>query len=106
MPLLWNSFYLHLAYLAFIYSICIWNGGSYYIEVFSKAYRTQFEGDAVRPPPAATIHHLLPSGSPRRNLRTRLTPCHCHCRSVPLSPKGYNLFVSFCVTPLCPTLIW
>lgn len=46
-PLLWSSFHFHLTYLLVTYSICIWNGGSYYIEVFSKAYRTQFEGDAV-----------------------------------------------------------
>jgi len=42
---LWESFALHLAYLLAIYTYSIWNGGSYYIEVFSKAYRTQFEGD-------------------------------------------------------------
>ena len=42
---LWHSFALHLAYLLSIYTLCVWNGGSYYIEVFSKAYRTQFEGD-------------------------------------------------------------
>ena len=43
---LWHSFELHLAYLLSIYTLCVWNGGSYYIEVFSKAYRKQFEGDA------------------------------------------------------------
>ncbi|KAL1525889.1 hypothetical protein AB1Y20_020717 [Prymnesium parvum] len=46
-PFLWNSYYTHLAYLILIYTICVWNGGSYYIEVFSKAYRTQFDGDAA-----------------------------------------------------------
>ena len=44
-PWLWQSFELHLAYLLCIYTVCVWNGGSYYIEVFSKAYRKQFEGD-------------------------------------------------------------
>ena len=34
---LWESFALHLAYLLAIYTYSIWNGGSYYIEVFSKA---------------------------------------------------------------------
>ena len=34
---LWESFPLHLAYLLAIYTYSIWNGGSYYIEVFSKA---------------------------------------------------------------------
>ena len=33
---LWESFPLHLAYLLAIYTYSIWNGGSYYIEVFSK----------------------------------------------------------------------
>ena len=41
----WASFPLHLGYLLTIYTFCVWNGGSYYIEVFSKAYRKQFEGD-------------------------------------------------------------
>ena len=44
-PWLWQSFELHLAYLLCIYTVCVWNGGSYYIEVFSKAYTKQFEGD-------------------------------------------------------------
>ena len=44
---LYTSFNAHLAYLLSILACCIWNGGSYYIEVFSKAYRKQFEGDAV-----------------------------------------------------------
>lgn len=47
---LWSSFRAHLAYLLSILACCIWNGGSYYIEVFSKAYRKQFEGDAVTRP--------------------------------------------------------
>ena len=44
---LWSSYWGHLAYFLGILACCIWNGGSYYIEVFSKAYRKQFEGDAV-----------------------------------------------------------
>ena len=44
-PWLWQSFELHLAYRLCIYTVCVWSGGSYYIEVFSKAYRKQFEGD-------------------------------------------------------------
>jgi len=43
--LLWASFRLHLGFLLAIYGICVWNGASYYIEVFSKAYRKKFEGD-------------------------------------------------------------
>ena len=34
-------------YLLTVYTVCVWNGASYYIEVFSKAYRKQFEGDAA-----------------------------------------------------------
>ena len=34
--LLYTSFNLHLAYLLAILGCCIWNGGSYYIEVFSQ----------------------------------------------------------------------
>ena len=45
---LWGSFNLHLAYLLAILACCIWNGGSYYIEVFSKAYRKQFERHVTR----------------------------------------------------------
>ncbi|EOD38364.1 hypothetical protein EMIHUDRAFT_55825, partial [Emiliania huxleyi CCMP1516] len=37
-PLLWSHYWLHLAYLLGIYLACVWNGSSYYIEVFSKAY--------------------------------------------------------------------
>ena len=43
--LLWSSFAAHLTYLIAIYTFCVWNGGSYYIEVFSRKYRKQFEGD-------------------------------------------------------------
>ena len=64
-PLLWSSYHLHLAYLAVIYSICIWNGGSYYIEVFSKAYRTQFEGDAA----ARRAKAIEALGAPKRPAR-------------------------------------
>jgi len=41
-----NSYKCHVAYLLSILACCTWNGGSYYIEVFSKAYRKQFDGDA------------------------------------------------------------
>ena len=40
---LWSSRRAHLLYLGAILSVCVWNGASYYIEVFSKAYRKQFE---------------------------------------------------------------
>ena len=43
--LVYTSYYGHLAYLLGILACCVWNGASYYIEVFSKAYRKQFEGD-------------------------------------------------------------
>ena len=46
-PLLYASFNLHSAYLLTILCFCVWNGSNYYIEVFSKAYRKQFEGDAA-----------------------------------------------------------
>ena len=45
---LWNSARAHLAYLGGIIVVCVWNGGSYYIEVFSRAYAKQFEGDAAQ----------------------------------------------------------
>lgn len=41
---LWGSFRLHLSYLLGIITCNVWNGGSYYIEVFSKAYAKQFDG--------------------------------------------------------------
>ena len=40
---LWGSRRAHLVYLLAIFACCVWNGGSYYIEVFSHAYRRQFE---------------------------------------------------------------
>jgi len=43
---MWGSFRAHLAYMAGILVCNVWNGGSYYIEVFSKAYMKQFQGDA------------------------------------------------------------
>jgi len=48
---LWSCPRVHLLYLAAILAICVWNGASYYIEVFSKAYRKQFEGTDGAPPP-------------------------------------------------------
>jgi len=69
-PLLWNSFPIHLAYLLATYSICIWNGGSYYIEVFSKAYRTQFEGDAA----ARRAKAIDALGAPKRPTKPAATP--------------------------------
>jgi len=44
---LWSSYEAHLLYLFAISISCVWNGASYYIEVFSKAYQKQFEGDAA-----------------------------------------------------------
>jgi hypothetical protein len=41
---LWGSRSLHLGYMLSIIACNVWNGGSYYIEVFSKAYSKQFEG--------------------------------------------------------------
>ena len=43
---LWGSFYLHLGFLLLLLVWALWNGANYYIEVFSKAYRKQFEGGA------------------------------------------------------------
>jgi hypothetical protein len=34
---LWESRRAHVAYLCVVYVAAVWNGGEYYIEVFSKA---------------------------------------------------------------------
>lgn len=37
-PLLWHSFVLHSIYLGLIVAIAVYNGGSYYFQVFAKTY--------------------------------------------------------------------
>lgn len=67
---LWSSFYLHLTYLVAIYVICVWNGSNYYIEVFSKAYRKQFEGDAATR--AAATLQMMEAPAPRSRSSSNL----------------------------------
>lgn len=55
--LLWSSFPAHLAYLLAIYTFCVWNGGSYYIEVFSRKcaqHRGSPPGPSFNPPRATS----------------------------------------------------
>lgn len=61
--LFWSFFHMHLVYLVCIYLVCVWNGSNYYIEVFSKAYRKQFEGDAAA---RATAARMLMEAPPPR----------------------------------------
>jgi hypothetical protein len=35
-PLLFNSYYLSCVFLVTVFTMAVWNGASYYIEVFSK----------------------------------------------------------------------
>lgn len=67
---LWSSFYLHVWYLLIILLVCVWNGASYYIEVFSHAYRKQFEGDSS----ARRAAYLEVMGAPRRNSKPSTPP--------------------------------
>uniref|UniRef100_A0A7S0LBS8 Glycerophosphocholine acyltransferase 1 n=1 Tax=Coccolithus braarudii TaxID=221442 RepID=A0A7S0LBS8_9EUKA len=67
-PLFWASFRLHVVVLIGIFAVCIWNGASYYIEVFSTRYRQQFEGDAASRKEA----YLASFGAPKREVGTPL----------------------------------
>ena len=41
-PILFKSYELSCAYLVIIFTAAVWNGASYYIEVFSKRYNLKF----------------------------------------------------------------
>ena len=41
--LMYDYFWFHSMLMIYAYVNCIWNGASYYIEVFSEAYVKQFE---------------------------------------------------------------
>lgn len=41
-PILFKSYYLSCFYLVTIFTMAVWNGASYYIEVFSKRYNLKF----------------------------------------------------------------
>ena len=43
--LLFSHYWLSSAYFVFIFGIGVWNGASYYIEVFSKQYQLQFSDE-------------------------------------------------------------
>jgi len=43
-PILFTSYYLCCAYLVLIFTAAVWNGASYYIEIFSKRYNMKFIG--------------------------------------------------------------
>ena len=42
-PILFTSYYLSCVFLVFVFTMAVWNGASYYIEVFSKRYNLKFE---------------------------------------------------------------
>jgi len=41
-PFLYSSYNLSCVYICIIFGLCIWRGGSYYIEVFSERYKLKF----------------------------------------------------------------
>lgn len=41
-PLLFKSYYLSCVYLVVIFTMAVWNGASYYIEIFSTRYNLKF----------------------------------------------------------------
>ena len=41
-PFLYSSYTLSCIYICIIFGVCIWRGGSYYIEVFSERYKLKF----------------------------------------------------------------
>lgn len=40
---LYSYFYIHTAYLIILYIIIFWNGGTYYVDHFSKKYIKKIE---------------------------------------------------------------
>ncbi|KAJ8603470.1 hypothetical protein CTAYLR_005103 [Chrysophaeum taylorii] len=50
-PLMWASRQVHAAFLAFMYLTSIYNGASYYIEVFSRRYNLKFDDPKVEDTP-------------------------------------------------------
>ena len=42
-PILFTSYYLSCVFLICVFTMAVWNGASYYIEVFSKRYNLKFE---------------------------------------------------------------
>jgi hypothetical protein len=43
-PIIYSSMTLHFIYLLFLSAIAIWNGGVFYVEVFSKANERVYGG--------------------------------------------------------------
>jgi hypothetical protein len=43
--IVYHNFYLNIAFLATVLMGCIWNGASFYIEVFAERYRLKFASD-------------------------------------------------------------
>ncbi|EGG24108.1 transmembrane protein [Cavenderia fasciculata] len=48
LPLLMGSFWLHSAFLCFIFIMVSWNGSCYYFEVFSESYHKRFKSDVMQ----------------------------------------------------------
>lgn len=68
---LWSSKRAHLLYLAAILCVCVWNGASYYIEVFSKVYLKQFDDASTKPPPlfqTDLLHNSITGAEERAEL--------------------------------------
>merc|ERR1719273_2134755 len=41
-PLLFKSYYLSCVFLVFVFTTAVWNGASYYIEIFSTRYNLKY----------------------------------------------------------------
>merc|ERR1739844_535863 len=41
-PLLFKSYYLSCVFLVFVFTMAVWNGASYYIEIFSTRYNLKY----------------------------------------------------------------
>jgi len=59
-PILFSSYYLSCVFLVCVFTIAVWNGASYYIEVFSKRYNLKFEEktESSRKPSSASTSEL------------------------------------------------
>ena len=64
-PLVWHSKTVHAAFLVFMFTTAVYNGASYYIEIFSKRYNLKF--DKVLDPPEAARKEAADDAPPRRD---------------------------------------
>merc|ERR1712109_400371 len=48
-PILFKSYYLSCVFLVFVFTMAVWNGASYYIEIFSTRYNLKYVVKEIKP---------------------------------------------------------